>query len=276
MSAILQTVNQAQSVEGLRIVIAGQEKIGKTTLACAAPNPLLVPLEIGYGGVTVPKTAMLHDYTSVLNLMAEIRQAAMAGQFPYRSLIFDSATALERMIHDNVLRMDSNYSAGNTKGVTMESAMGGYGRAYTYANSLFSSFLSACDELAVYAGINIILTCHVFAAKLIDPNVGEYDSWDLLLHSPKNQKTYGKREMITQWCDLLGFLYEPIFISKNENMSKGHSRNMGHVLGLSRTPSYIAGNRFGLVGELPIPKVGGWNALAQALYDQTGINVYTQ
>jgi hypothetical protein len=271
---ILSQVNNTRRQEGLRIVIAGQEKMGKTTLTCQAPGSLLVPLEIGYSGVTVAKTPMLQSYAQVEQLLGEIIQQAQAGQFPYRSIIFDSATALERMIHEQVLMMDASYGKGNKKAVTMESALGGYGRAYTYANEIFDRFLKTCDQLAVYGGINIILTCHVFAAKLIDPNSGEFDCWDLQLHSPKNQKTYGKREMITQWADIVGFLYEPMFVTKGENIAKGMSANKGRVMGLSRTPSYVAGNRFGFEGEVSIPKVDGWNHFANAIYQTSGINIF--
>lgn len=271
---LLGQVSTGQKPEGVRIVIAGQEKIGKTTLTCQAPTPLLIPLEIGYSGVNVPKTPMLQSFGEVEQLLGEITAAAKLGQFPYKSIIFDSATALERMIHTSILQMDGSYAQGNKKAVTMDSALGGYGKAYTFANEKFDNFLKACDQLAVYGGINIILTTHVFAAKLIDPNAGEFDCWDLLLHSPKNQKTYGKREMITQWADIIGFLYEPIFVTKGENITKGVSANKGRVMGLSRTPTYVAGNRFGYDGEIPIPKVDGWNHFANAIYQTSGINFF--
>lgn len=268
-TSILAGINTDRRAEGVRIVLAGQEKMGKTTLGCDAPGALLVPLEIGYSGVTVPKTPMLQSFDQVQQFLNEVLASAQAGQFPYKSIVFDSGTALERFIHDDIVRMD------NKKGSTMESAMGGYGKAYTYANEKFDQFLKTCDQLAVYGGINIIITCHVFAAKLIDPSNGEYDSWDLLLHSPKNQKTYGKREMITQWADVVGFLYEPMYISKGEDkVAKGVSANKGRVLGLSRTPSYVAGNRFGVSGEISIPQANGWNHLAEAIYNASGVDIY--
>ena len=272
--SLLAAVTTSSQAEGVRIVLAGSEKIGKTTLSCDSNAPLLIPLEIGYSGVTVPRTPMLQQYTEVQALLSEIWTSVQAGQFPYKTIIFDSVTALERQIHEAVLKRDPGYTAGNKKAVTMESALGGYGKAFTYANELFDGFLKTCDVLAVYGGINIILTCHVFAAKLIDPNVGEYDSWDLLLHSPKNNKTYGKREMITQWADIVGYLYEPLFISKEDNMARGISANTGRLLGLSRTPSYLAGNRYGVVGEIPIPKENGWNHLAQVIYQASGVDIY--
>jgi len=274
MTSILSQVTTQRRNDGLRFVIAGVEKIGKTTLGADAPSSLLIPAEVGYSGVEGAKTPMIPNYASLIQLMNEILTMCYHNQFPFRTLVFDSVTAIERHIHEHVLQMDAGYAKGNKKAVTMESALGGYGKAYNYANELFENFLKMCDQLAVYYGINIVLTAHVFAAKLIDPNSGEYDSWDLLLHSPKNQKTYGKREMLTQWADIVGFLYEPMYVTKGDDISKGVSANKGRVLGLSRTPSYVAGNRFGIEGEVAIPKEHCWNYFAQALYTSAGIDVY--
>ena len=279
--SILQSVTSGVSPTGVRMVIAGQEKMGKTTLGAFAPQALLIPLEVGYSGVSVQKTPMLQSLEHVQQLLTEIMQLAQQGKFPYRTLVFDSATALERHIHDHVIRKDPQYRPGASKTITMESAHGGYGKAYNLANAILEDLLKQFDLLAVHAGINIILTCHVFSSKIVDPTSGEYDSWDLLLHSPKNQKTYGKRELITQWADVIAFLYEPMYVvasEKSGGMVKGISQNKGRVLALSRTPAYTAGNRFGIVGELPVPAppANGWNAFAEALYKVSGIDLYTR
>lgn len=280
MSSILAGITSGASRSGIRMVIAAQEKMGKTTMATGAPGSLLVPLEVGFAGVVTPKVPMLQTLEEFWQLLAEITALAQRGHFPYKSLAIDSTTALERFIHDYVLRCDPAYKNGVKKTVTMESAHGGYGKAYNLANDYFNGILQQFDLLAVNAGINIILTSHVFAAKTVDPTAGEYDSWDLLLHSPKNNKTYGKREMITQWADVVGFLHEPIYISQaNEKaMARGMSQNKGRVIGLSRTPAYTAGNRFGILGEVavPPPPQNGWNSFAHALYGVTGIDVYTR
>lgn len=275
---ILESVSTGVTRAGLRMVIAGQEKMGKTTLCAGAPGALLIPLEVGYSGVSVAKTQMLQTWEEVLSLMTEITTAAQQGRFPYKTLIFDSGTALERHIHDAIIRRDPTYRPGSKKVITMESAHGGYGKAYSLANEEFDSFLQQCDALAVYAGINIVITCHVFSSKVMDPTSGEYDSWDLLLHSPKNAKTYGKRERITQWADVVGFLYDPIFVSKTDNMVRAVSQNKGRVLGLSRTPAYNAGNRFGINGEYPIPAppANGWNTMAGVFYQSAGIDIFTR
>lgn len=281
MSSILSQVTSGVARMGLRVVVAALEKMGKTTFCAGAPGVLLVPLEVGYAGVNVNKTPMLQSYKEVLQLIQEVltmaQQYRASGQpMPFHTIAFDSATALERMIHDHVLSLDM--TRGKTS--TMEAAHGGYGKAYAIANNLFGELLGELDKLAVWYGINIVFTCHVFSSVVKDPTTGEYNSWDLLLHSPKNEKTYGKREMITQWADVVGFIYEPVYLSTTEGskMVRAVSQNKGRVMALSRTPSYVAGNRFGMLGEvqLPAPPANSWNAFADALYKATGIDVFTR
>ena len=255
---------------GIRAIIAGAEKMGKTTLSCSAPRALLVPLERGYDTIKVMKTPLIESYDSLISLLdTEICPLVANGSFPYKSLVFDSATALETRLHEKVLMTDPSFVSGNKKALTMESALGGYGKAYQYANELFVGLLQRFDWLSSQ-GINIILTCHVFASRQLDPAIGEYDSWDLLLHSPKNQKTYGQREMISQWADLIGYLHEPMFVSEGKTINKAISANAGRVLAVNRNPAYVAGNRYGVVNDIPIPMTGGWNHVANAIYQATG------
>jgi hypothetical protein len=273
--SMLAGITHGPTRTGQRIVISGVEKVGKTTLACSASRVLLIPLEIGFAAQNVAKTPMPTSFEQVIALLNEIRTEAQAGRFVYHTLVFDTATALERLIHDEVLRRDPAYLNKNAKALTMETALGGYGKAYQFANERFDDFTKLCDELAIYGGINIVITCHVFAAKVVDPAYGEYDTWDLLLHSPKNQKNYGKREMITQWADMVGFLHEPLFVSKTEGeqLARATSMNRGRVLAVDRQPGYVAGNRYGIGGVIPIPPQNGWNSLADAIYNASNGNI---
>lgn len=280
MSSILGAVSTGASQAGQRIVIAGPEKIGKTTLACGAPGALLVPMEMGYGAMKVPHTPLLENWESIEQLCLELLDAAKKGRIARgSSVIWDSGTALERAIHDKCLRLDPSYKAGNATGLTMEAALGGYGKAYNVANDLFGRWTRYQDELAKYGGINCIVTCHVFASKVLDPAHGEYSSWDLLLHSPKNEKTYGKREFMTQWADMVGFLHEPYFVQKAEQgaqLNRAISSGQGRQIAVDRQPGWVAGNRYGMTGLVPIPAQHGWNYLADAIYKASGIDLYNR
>jgi hypothetical protein len=268
----------------VRIVIGAQEKMGKTTLGSGAPGVLLVPLEVGFAGVTCAKTPMVQTYDELLNFLRETEQwctAAKAGQapaYPYQTLFFDSATGLERILTAEVISRDPLSQRGGKKTITLASAHGGYGKGPAMLLDEFNAVLQSLDRLSQTHGLNIVMSCHVFSSKVMDPTAGEYDCWDLLLSSPKNNKTYGPRELLTQWADIVGFLYDPIFVNQGEKLSQAMSQNKGRVLGLSRTPAYVAGNRFGIIGEVPIPPPPAisWNVLAKALYDQTGIDIWTR
>jgi hypothetical protein len=270
--SMLSSVTTGIQQTGQRLVVCGVEKIGKTTFACQAPRPLLVPLEVGFASMAVPKTRMPTTFGEVMGLIEEVKQAAMRGQFDRKTLVFDTGTALERLVDLQTIADDPK---SNHQKLTMETAHGAYGKAYAHSNMLFDRFLKACDELAIYGGINIVITAHVFASRGIDPIHGEFDTWDLLLHSPKNQKTHGKREMLTQWADLVGLIYEPVFISKGEGeqLAKATTMNQGRVMGVSRTPGYVAGNRYGLSGTIPLPEMGGWNNVARRIWEARGIDI---
>lgn len=267
---------------GGRFVIAGQEKSGKTTLSTDAPNSLLIPMELGFMAVRTRKLPnLVTKWSEVKAICEELRADAQKGKIPRgASIVWDSGTALERIIWEEVIASSPEVQKGK-KGVTLATAHEGFGKAYEIGLNMFAEWSRYADELAIHGGINTVLTCHVFAAKVTDPAHGEYDTWDLLLHSPKNQKTYGIREFATQWADFVGFLHEPLFVmsadtKKGETLNKAVTQGQGRVLAVDRTPSWVAGNRFGLAGTIPIPPQNGWNAIAHAIYNQTGLDYFNR
>lgn len=277
--SILGTITNKPATRGQRIVVAGVEKVGKTTFAIGAPNVLYIPFEMGLAPnsdvARIPK--IIETFEETIALLDEITAQAMANKFPFQTIVVDSVTAVERLIHDYVLRCDPKYNKKNNKDLSMTSAHGGYGKAYEIANQHFERILGYFDAFVIHRAINVVLTCHVAPTVVLDPNSGEFHMWDLLLHSPKNGKTYGKREILTQWADMVGFLYEPVFVSKageGERLSRAVSQNKGRVLGVQRTPSYVAGNRYGLTDELAIPLDQSWNYLANAIYQAKAIDLF--
>lgn len=279
--SMLDNVVVDEKQDGQLIVICGMEGIGKTTLACGAPNALFVPLEPG-GKISIPHIKPPEygwKWADVNTLCTDILSAAEAKKISEgTSIIWDSVTALERIIHVEVLARDTSENKAKLKaGHTMDTAHGGYGKAYTLANDIFSQWLLYQNYLTKTFGINVICTCHSFTVKMIDPSAGEYDSYDLLLHSPKNSKTYGKREMLMQAADFVGFLHEPITVYKaeGEKLARGIT-NKQRVLEVERSPAWAAKNRYKLHDAIVIPEENGWNTLANAIYTGCGINLITE
>lgn len=281
MSYLAQVKTGSGPQAGQRIVITGVEGVGKSTLACDAPNSLLIPLEAGAPAAL--KTARLPNvlttWAEVESLTGELIAAAKAGKLARgNTLVWDTATALERIMQEETLRVDDAGRRKFGKGHNMATAHEGYGKAYLVARNYFSQWLGWLDQLSLYGGINNIVTCHVFAATIVDPTQGEYQSFDLLLHTPKDQKNYGARELLTQWADCVAFLHSPLIVMKAEGdkFSRGISANQGRVLAVDRAPAYTAKNRYGLHESISIPPVAGWNNFADAVFKSSAIDLYNR
>jgi AAA domain len=261
----------APSTLGQRTTVAGPEKSGKTTFCCGAPQAFLIPMEQGYVSMTCERGPMLTSWEEALGLFQELLAAAAEGSLARgTTLVWDSATAMGRMIDSFVLRTDPDWNAANTKNVSLVTAHGGFGKAYGLATQYFNDWLNVMDNLTMY-GINHAVTVHVFSSVVVDPAYGEYNSWDLRLYAPKNGKNTGPREALTEWADATLFLHEPLFVTrdKDSDISKGVSQGKGRVLETERSPSWVGGNRYGVTGGIAIPKEGGWNYYAQAVYEAT-------
>ncbi len=267
--SFLKEVKKGPSMAGLRMIIAGQEKMGKTSFCASAPDVLLVPLETGVIRSDCARLDQLRTYEEVDALVDEIVAACQSGEFPYKTVALDSASGLERLIHEHTIALDPVGKNGKLN--TMETAHGGFGKAYAVANDLFEDILKRLSDVADFGGVNVIFTCHVYSTKNPDPTVGVYDSWDLLLHTPKNGKSYGKRDLAAQWADVIGFIYEPMMLQESDDKKLTRGVSKGRSMGLSRTPAYIAGNKLGIEGEIKLPDAkGGWTSFSDALVKALG------
>jgi energy-coupling factor transporter ATP-binding protein EcfA2 len=255
--------------KGIRTVIYGSEGSGKTTLATSAPKTILLPTEDGWIGldknsdVVILPTIIAFEHVADILRELVILFNSSPTDFPYQTIVVDSATALERLLHDYTLRSDPK--SATTK-ITMESAHGGYGASYGFANDAFTKLLGYFDWF-VSKGINVTITCHAMAITEKDTIAGdEYTTMDCALHSPKNGKSTGKREIIKQWCDILGYLHTPVYVTGKEGGFKtAINAGSDKVLGLHGNPKYAAKNRFSVQEPLVIPKDNGWAVLMSAI-----------
>ena len=254
--------------KAFRTVIYANEGVGKTTLACSAPNCLLIQTEDGSVGITSDSVTILpiiKQYEQVKEVLHEVGGLiGKDGTLPFDYIIIDSVTALERLIHDYTLRQDPKYLTDSSLG--MEKALGSFGAAYTFATDEFTRFLAILNWF-ISKGINIILTCHSMTVTEKNTLVGdEYSTTDLALHSPKNGKTVGKRELLRQWADLVGYLHTPLYVTGKEgSIRTAINATNDKLLGLSGNPRYFAKNRFTTVEPVSIPLVNGWDTVLMAI-----------
>jgi len=287
--SLLAQITTTPTENGIKAVIYGATGMGKTTIACSAPQPLLIPTEGGFTNVDRTKVAILpeviRDFDSLVNVIKELVTCyskekgtlLLPDGREIKSIILDSITATERLIHDKIIRSDKNWSAGNPKNVTMESAGNGYSSAYNAASEKMSELLRRLEFFS-NRGINVIIIAHSISYLEKDIAMGEEFTYrDCSLYSPRNGKFAGARDLLRQFVDLTGYMHSPfntfkVGDSKNAIRVGNVTDGVKYVMGINKNPRYEAKNRYDLenIEPIEIPKSVGWNALAVQIKRYSG------
>jgi hypothetical protein len=258
MSSILaQAVKKSEVKEGLRMIVAGAEGVGKTHLLCSAPKPILLAVEKGYSNVDLDKVTVveINSYVDYLNVLSELSELVTSGKMPYESIITDSVSALERMINAYVMSLDP--TAANSVTSTMISCHGGFAKAHGIATKEFQKVIEWIDWFRTN-GVNSLMTCHVFADTIEDTDYGTKTPFlEMLVYSPKKANNYGARELLSQLCDIIGYL------DVDTSSKEGRKITLNTVMNARNR----AKNRFDIVEHLVIPKDNGWNVMADKIFE---------
>jgi hypothetical protein len=255
MSVLGKALKDTGKKEGMRMIVAGQEGVGKTQFLCSSPKPILLAVEKGYSNVDAEKVTIvpIDSFEEYLSVLAELSELVSAGKMPFESIVTDSISALERMINEYVMRLDP--VANNSLTGTMISAHGGFAKAHGIATKEWQKVIAWYDWFTL-SGINTLMTCHVFSDVVKDTEYGiETPFNELLIYSPKKSNNYGARELLSQMCDTIGYL--------NVDSSNGRKIMLNTVMNNRDR----AKNRYDIVNLIEIPKDNGWNEFANIVFE---------
>lgn len=110
-------------VSYVKMVLYGQNRVGKTTLACQFPKPLLLvsyePTRSG-GASSVRKVPGI----SFLRLTKEIDALQLAselkGSLPFKSMVLDTVTSMQDMVLKDILGLDELPAQASFRGVSTD------------------------------------------------------------------------------------------------------------------------------------------------------------
>lgn len=235
-------------------VLYGVPGVGKTTFAESTPRPLFLGPEKSEQ-VTSDRFPPVKSLAEFMGRLKDIT----AGKYKKngnKTLVVDSITGMERIIHDEICKNDKNKKA------TMATACGGYGRAYDEAARRLWAIKEALETLQDKTGMDILIIGHSVKTRFIDPILQmDYDVYDMSLH--KN----GRRD-----CN--SFFSEPatmvLFMNwanyKNSDEKFASSQGEREIYTEYR-PSHLAKNRFGLPYRIEVGPEVGWEVI-QEVVDQ--------
>ena len=232
-----------------RLMIYGQEGVGKSTFGANAPAPIFVQTEDGLGEIDCAKFPLAKSLAEVNDELLALRDE----EHDYKSVVIDSLDWLERLIFDEVCR---EYGVRS-----IEKADGGFGKGYTHAIVHWRRILTILDELRQKRNMAVILLAHAKVERFEDPESSAYDRYTPRLHK------YAA-SLISEWADAVMFATKRFRVQK-ENAGFAGERGIAAPIGagggdrILRTncgPACMAKNRYNLPEEISL----SWQAFIDA------------
>jgi AAA domain len=229
-----------------RLLIHGQEGVGKTTLASRFSSPVFVQLEDGCpAGIELDTFGLLTDFPAVRNALTTLA----TEPHEFRTVVVDALDALEALIWRD-LCASQGWASIETPG---------YGKGYVAADNWWIDLLNGLDYLRRQRGMIVVLLAHSAIETINDPRATSYTSYQLRLHKRA-------RGLVQDWCDAIGFLAGDLHVKEDDaGFGKKRARADGgsqRWLHLEARPSFVAKNRYGLPAKMPVPVDFSYEALA--------------
>lgn len=236
--------NGIQTGSGLKVVIYGQEGVGKSTLASHFPGAVFIDCEGSTSRMDVrrlPKPTSWQMLTDEFEYI--LSNAATKG---YQTVIVDTFDWAERLALEALC---TEHKVSGIEGMN-------YGKGWEYEKEMIGRFLDRSDRL-IAAGINIVLLCHAITRKTTLPEeMEEFDHWELKLG---NKTTNKIAPLLKEWSDMTLFLAFRTNITATDDKGKKHkATSCERVMYTTKTAWWDAKNRFGMPDKLPL----AWESLA--------------
>lgn len=249
----LQSIKQGAQRRAPRMILLGVEKIGKSTFAAGAGKPIFLPIrqEEGVDSLDVAKFPTLQTFTEVKEALSTLAKE----DHDYKTVVIDSASALEPVIYSDVCHTE--------KATSIEKVGGGYGKGYTEALSRWRELMQALDYLREAKGMASVIIGHVKVKRFDDPLNESYDQFQFDVNDKASAAMF-------RWADFIGFANTKTFVKKEQSgfgAEKGKAIDAGsgqRYLFCQKSPAYPAGGR-GPYGNLPDDIPLNWATFAEAV-----------
>lgn len=224
-----------------RVLIYGENKIGKSRFAASFPRPLFLNIEDGLGDIDCDKTDRLREFDDVVNAVSYLIQ----NPHEYKTVVIDTADWLERLLFKHVARDKGKLSIEDI----------GFGKGYEAAADKWQFLIGGLTELW-RRGMHVVFTCHLQIKKFADPGGETYSYYAPALHEKGSSA-------VCEWCDEILFATTKVHVlSKDEGF--GAKRTIAiddgqKILITVESPCRVAGNRLGFPPEIPFTLPFDWS-----------------
>jgi len=235
--SILSTVSKPADRPVL-ITVCGDSGLGKTTLACTFPKPIVIRAEDGLQAIPVDRRPDAFPVLTGVDMLWDQLKGLMHEEHQYRTLVVDSVTALERMFSLHVVETDPKKPRG------IQQALGGYGAGRDAVAAMHARVRKAAGLLAEKRGMNTVFVAHADTSRVEPPDDDAYMRYTLRLHE-KSMPAY------VDDVDVVGFLKLETFTTGDGDKKKAISDGT-RILITHATAANVSKNRYGITEPLTV------------------------
>ena len=248
MAVDLSTLRRGDGPKPPRLLFYGVHGVGKTTIACNAPNPVLIQTEDGRGMIDVPSWGPLKTYDEIVEAIGALANE----EHDFKTVILDSLDWAEPLVWAEVCKQNGWASIEEP----------GYGKGYIATGDAWRFLLSGLDVLRNERGMTVILIAHCEVKPYKSPETEPFDRYVIKL----DKRASG---LVQENVDGVFFMNWRTSIVKDKvaGNKDGRARGVGggnRVLYTEERPAFLAKNRFSMPENIAIPDdpSSAWPALA--------------
>lgn len=246
-------VRKGRIVQPRRIFAFGGEKVGKSTFASGAPDPVYIPLDEGAPHLDIERLPKPETWDELLDII----ELPERWKKPWKTLVIDPLNWAEEMAWARMLHGPDSRPTASTRD-EIEKYGNGYQKGYDAAVGTWRVLLSAIER-QWKRGMHIVILAHAKKENFKDPSGVAYDRWEPAMHS----KASG---IFKQWVDDVLFLRNEV-LAKPEKGGKMIAVETGErIMHTVWSKAWDAGNRANLPAEMPISWAEYWAAVEKGLH----------
>jgi hypothetical protein len=230
-----------------KMLVYGPPGIGKSSLACDAPNAAVVQGEEGTKNLNVRlRFPKVESWGEVAAMLTELEEEDTGCA----NVVLDGLDALESLLFQ--------FICADARVNSIVKAYGGYNKGFEAAIERWRELMAQLDRLQQKRRMGVILVAHSKIKLFANPEGADYDKYIPRMYD-------GSWGAIFGWCDHVLFANYEVF-SKGEVDEKGKAVSTGRrLLHTTKTAAWEAKNRCGMPASLPLDLESPWMAVASAL-----------
>ncbi len=253
MAIDLSKIKRTLNLTSLKLVMYGEEKVGKSTFCSQMPEPVFIDIEEGTNFLNINRInkealgAEEWTYSHVLAVLQDI----LTQDHQFKTLVIDSVDWLETLIqtHIKVENKAKSYLDSNIKALS-------YGGGTAFLQQYMKDVFDLLEDIRHKKKMHIVLIAHTKKKNETDVQGASFDKSVLKL----TEKSEG---LCIEWADFILFAKnKPYTITENEGFTeRNRAVDGGRIIYTSKNPAFSGGGRLVLPEELPLE----WNAFSGAL-----------